>query len=50
VRGCLLRVSEVQLNDPQTLYRRWTASQWRSYALDWLSRRLTVIDVPLESF
>jgi hypothetical protein len=24
VQGCLLRVSEIQLNDPQTLYRRLT--------------------------
>jgi len=25
---------EVQLNDPQTLYRRWEASQWSPYEID----------------
>jgi len=29
--------SEIQLNDPQTLYRRWEASQWNPFAID-LSR------------
>jgi ribonucleoside-diphosphate reductase beta chain len=30
----LLRVSEIQLNDPQTLYRRWEDSQWSPFAID----------------
>ena len=29
--------AEIQLNDPQTLYRRWEDSQWSPYAID-LSR------------
>jgi ribonucleotide reductase beta subunit family protein with ferritin-like domain len=28
---------EIQLNDPQTLYRRWEDSQWSPFAID-LSR------------
>jgi len=27
-------VSEIQLNDPQTLYRRWEDSQWSPFAID----------------
>jgi ribonucleoside-diphosphate reductase beta chain len=27
-------VSEIQLNDPQTLYRRWEDSQWSPFAVD----------------
>jgi ribonucleoside-diphosphate reductase beta chain len=27
-------VSELQLNDPETLYRRWENSQWSPYAID----------------
>lgn len=27
-------MSELQLNDPETLYRRWEASQWSPYAVD----------------
>jgi ribonucleoside-diphosphate reductase beta chain len=31
----VLRVSEeIQLNDPQTLYRRWEDSQWSPFAID----------------
>ena len=30
-------MSEIQLNDPQTLYRRWEDSQWSPFAID-LSR------------
>src|SRR5215212_4061592 len=30
-------VSDIQLNDPQTLYRRWEDSQWSPFAID-LSR------------
>jgi ribonucleoside-diphosphate reductase beta chain len=30
-------VTEIQLNDPQTLYRRWEESQWSPFAID-LSR------------
>jgi ribonucleoside-diphosphate reductase beta chain len=26
--------AEIQLNDPQTLYRRWEASQWSPFAID----------------
>src|SRR5215471_12455444 len=26
--------SEIQLNDPQTLYRRWEDSQWSPFAVD----------------
>src|SRR4051795_11565432 len=35
-RVALLRVSdaELQLNDPQTLYRRWEDSQWSPFAVD----------------
>src|SRR6185295_14007365 len=35
-RVALLRVSdsEIQLNDPQTLYRRWEDSQWSPFAID----------------
>src|SRR4051794_27989591 len=35
-RVALLRVSdaELQLNDPQTLYRRWEDSQWSPFAID----------------
>jgi ribonucleoside-diphosphate reductase beta chain len=29
-----LRVSEIELNDPQTLYRRWEESQWSPFAID----------------
>jgi hypothetical protein len=43
VQGCLLRVSETQQNDRQTLYRRWEDSQWGPFAID-------LIGVPLESF
>jgi ribonucleotide reductase beta subunit family protein with ferritin-like domain len=25
---------ELQLNDPQTLYRRWEESQWSPFAID----------------
>ena len=25
---------EIQLNDPQTLYRRWEDSQWSPFAID----------------
>ena len=25
---------EIQLNDPQTLYRRWEDSQWSPFAVD----------------
>ena len=25
---------EIQLNDPQTLYRRWEESQWSPFAID----------------
>jgi ribonucleoside-diphosphate reductase beta chain len=33
---CLMVVSdpEIQLNDPQTLYRRWEDSQWSPFAVD----------------
>jgi ribonucleoside-diphosphate reductase beta chain len=27
-------VAEIQLNDPQTLYRRWEDSQWSPFAID----------------
>jgi ribonucleoside-diphosphate reductase beta chain len=27
-------VTEIQLNDPQTLYRRWEESQWNPFAID----------------
>jgi ribonucleoside-diphosphate reductase beta chain len=27
-------VSEIQLNDPQTLYRRWEEEQWNPFAID----------------
>jgi ribonucleoside-diphosphate reductase beta chain len=30
----LLRVTELQLNDPQTLYRRWEDSQWSPWQVD----------------
>jgi hypothetical protein len=43
VQGCLLRVSETQQNDPQTLYRRREDSQWSRFAID-------LIGVPPESF
>ena len=34
-----LRVSdELQLNDPQTLYRRWEDSQWSPFAIDLSTR------------
>src|SRR6476619_845687 len=34
-RVALLRMSDgLQLNDPQTLYRRWEDSQWSPFALD----------------
>src|SRR5256885_12360604 len=34
-RIALLRVSdEIQLNDPQTLYRRWDESQWSPFDID----------------
>jgi ribonucleoside-diphosphate reductase beta chain len=34
-QGLLRRVSdEIQLNDPQTLYRRWEESQWSPFAVD----------------
>ena len=26
--------AEIQLNDPQTLYRRWEDSQWSPFAID----------------
>ena len=32
-----MAVAEIQLNDPQTLYRRWEDSQWSPFAID-LSR------------
>ena len=32
-----MTVAEIQLNDPQTLYRRWEQSQWSPFAID-LSR------------
>jgi hypothetical protein len=61
--------TELQLNDPETLYRRWEDSQWspyavdlkvdkeqwpsendlREFALDGLTRRLQIINVPLET-
>jgi ribonucleotide reductase beta subunit family protein with ferritin-like domain len=27
-------MSEIQLNDPQTLYRRWEDSQWSHFEVD----------------
>lgn len=27
-------MTEIQLNDPQTLYRRWQESQWSPFAID----------------
>ena len=27
-------MSDIQLNDPQTLYRRWEDSQWSPFAVD----------------
>ena len=27
-------MAEIQLNDPQTLYRRWEDSQWSPFAID----------------
>ncbi len=30
---------EIQLNDPQTLYRRWEDSQWSPFAVDLLTDR-----------
>jgi ribonucleotide reductase beta subunit family protein with ferritin-like domain len=27
-------VSDIQLNDPQTLYRRWEESQWSPFTVD----------------
>ena len=27
-------MSEIQLNDPQTLYRRWEESQWSPFDID----------------
>ncbi|MGO9489610.1 MAG: ribonucleotide-diphosphate reductase subunit beta [Solirubrobacteraceae bacterium] len=35
--GATVTAAEVQLNDPQTLYRRWEASQWSPFTID-LSR------------
>jgi ribonucleoside-diphosphate reductase beta chain len=35
----LPRVTEIQLNDPQTLYRRWEESQWSPYAIDFATDR-----------
>jgi ribonucleoside-diphosphate reductase beta chain len=29
-----MAVSDIQLNDPQTLYRRWEDSQWSPFAID----------------
>src|SRR6476659_9848958 len=29
-----MTVSDIQLNDPQTLYRRWEDSQWSPFAVD----------------
>ena len=26
--------TEIQLNDPQTLYKRWEESQWSPFAID----------------
>ena len=36
VRGCRETVSpdDIQLNDPQTLYRRWEDSQWSPFEID----------------
>jgi len=33
-------MAEIQLNDPQTLYRRWEDSQWNPFTID-LSRDQT---------
>ena len=29
-----MTTAEIQLNDPQTLYRRWEDSQWSPFAID----------------
>src|SRR5438105_13837095 len=29
-----MNTAEIQLNDPQTLYRRWEDSQWSPFAID----------------
>jgi ribonucleotide reductase beta subunit family protein with ferritin-like domain len=29
-----MTTAEIQLNDPQTLYRRWEGSQWSPFAID----------------
>jgi ribonucleoside-diphosphate reductase beta chain len=33
-RRRVLRMTELQLNDPQTLYRRWEDQQWSPFAID----------------
>lgn len=33
-KGRVQAVSDIQLNDPQTLYRRWEESQWSPFAID----------------
>jgi len=57
-----MTTAEIQLNDPQTLYRRWEDSSGRrsrstslrmsasgQFALGGLTRRLDIIGVPLAS-
>src|SRR3954469_21862415 len=34
VPGRMTATGEIQLNDPQTLYRRWEDSQWSPFAID----------------
>jgi hypothetical protein len=44
-----MTTAELQLNDPQTLYRHWEDSQWSPFEIDGLTRRLDIIGVPLSS-
>src|SRR3954471_5087521 len=32
--GLTMATAEIQLNDPQTLYRRWEAEQWSPFEID----------------
>jgi ribonucleotide reductase beta subunit family protein with ferritin-like domain len=47
-------MSDIQLNDPQTLYRSWEDSQWSPFDVDLSHDRkkwpaLKLIGVPLET-
>ena len=39
-------MTEIQLNDPQTLYRRWEEAQWSPFAIDLAN---TLRDLPVRS-